>query len=138
MKAWFLWLFAFVLLSCGKDDGKRISEVFVDYRTTITEFDINSDQYDVLVVDGHGVAGLIIYKSGQNSYKAYDRCSSVDPEKKCKVEHNSSFTATDPCSGAMFSLQDGSPVKAPAVRSLKQYRVQVINNFNIRVSNDGN
>jgi nitrite reductase/ring-hydroxylating ferredoxin subunit len=136
MKATILLVFLFTLLSCGKDDGSRIPDVFVDYKTTVTEFNLNSDQNDVLLVNGHGVAGLIIYQSGVNTYKAFDRCSSVEPEKKCQVVPNGSFTATDPCSGAMFSLQDGSPAKAPAVRGLKEYRVQVINNFNIRVSND--
>lgn len=136
MKSGILLVFFITLLSCGKDNGSRIPEVFVDYKTTVLEFDLNSDQNDVLLVQGHGVAGLIICKLAPGSYKAYDRCSSVNPEKKCAVVPDNGFTATDGCSGAMFSLQDGSPVKAPAVRGLKEYRVQVINNFNILVSND--
>jgi nitrite reductase/ring-hydroxylating ferredoxin subunit len=62
-------------------------------------------------------------------------CSSVNPQKRCAVvPDDPNLTATDPCSGAKFSLFDGSPVKAPAARSLKQYRV-IITNFDLMVVN---
>ncbi|MGV3509365.1 MAG: hypothetical protein ACO1N7_08765 [Sphingobacteriaceae bacterium] len=123
-------------LSCSKNDGSRIPEAFVDYRTTVMDFDSRKDENDIVLVNGQGVAGLIICKVGQYSYVAYDRCSSVNPEKRCAVVPDNRFTATDPCSGAMFSLIDGAPAKAPAERNLKRYNVRVSNNFNILVSND--
>ena len=124
------------LLSCGKDRGSRIPEVFVDYRITVQDFENGKGEYDIMFVDGYGVAGLLIYKVGAYQYKAYDRCSSVEPEKKCAVVRHTAFTVKDPCSGALFSLGDGTPQQAPAVRNLKEYSVRVINNFNILVSND--
>lgn len=124
----------FTLLSCGKDNGSRIPDVYVRYNITKQEFDIKKDANNILLVNGHGVAGLIICKISENNYIAFDRCSTVDPEKKCAIVPQSAFTAKDPCSEAIFSLIDGSPQKAPATRSLKQYNVNATQ-FEIMVTN---
>ena len=125
------------LLSCSKDNIDRIPEVFVSYKITLQEFNIKSTN-GLLIVNNQanaGVAGLIIYKRADGAFVAYDRCSSVNPQKRCAVvPDDPNLTATDPCSGAKFSLFDGSPVKAPAQRSLKQYRV-IITNFDLIVVN---
>ncbi|MNL03702.1 hypothetical protein D3C87_1242470 [compost metagenome] len=64
----------------------------------------------------------MIYRTTSGAYVAYDRCSTVNPEKKCAVElDDPSFTVTDKCSGAKYLLEDGSPAKAPAKLSLKKY-----------------
>lgn len=120
-------LLIFTLFSCSKDNEFRIPDVYVDYRVTLQEFQIKNVNR-VLIVNNHGVSGLIIYHRPDNVYVAYDLCSSVNPEKKCAVELGGpSLTVTDPCSGAKFSLYDGTPVKAPATRPLKEYQVTVSN-----------
>lgn len=87
-----------------------------------------------VLIKGYGVAGLIIYRSAYG-YVAYDACSSYQPQNRCAVVlDNPPLTATDPCSGSKFSLTDGTPVKAPATRSLKPYAVNT-NTFEIFVSN---
>lgn len=125
------------LLSCSKDNIDRIPDVYVSYRITLQEFNIKSTN-GLLIVNNQanaGVAGLIIYKRADGAFVAYDRCSSVIPQKRCAVvPDDPNLTATDPCSGAKFSLFDGSPVKAPAEKSLKQYRV-IITNFDLMVVN---
>lgn len=125
------------LLSCSKDSSDRIPEVYVNYKITILEFDINNKNGLLLVnkQNNAGVAGLIIYRRADNAYVAYDRCSSVNPQQRCAVvPDDPNLTATDPCSGAKFSLFDGSPFKAPAKRPLKGYHV-IISNFEIMVVN---
>jgi nitrite reductase/ring-hydroxylating ferredoxin subunit len=125
------------ILSCSKDNIDRIPDVYVSYKITLQEFNIKSTN-GLLIVNNQanaGVAGLIIYKRADGTFVAYDRCSSVNPQKRCAVvPDDPNLTATDPCSGAKFSLFDGSPVKAPAQRSLKQYRV-IITNFDLMVVN---
>ena len=114
-----------VLLSCAKDDGTQIPDVPIEYRITLQEFQIRNKN-GILLVDDRGIAGLIICQKPGGGYAAFDRCSSVYPEKKCAVvPDDSSLTATDPCSGAIFSLYDGLPAKPPAEKPLKQYTVQV-------------
>ena len=84
---------------------------------------------------GYGVAGIIIYRRLDNGYVAFDRCSTVNPEMKNAVGiDDPSLTATDPVSGAKYSLEDGSPVKAPAKSSLKRYNVIIAGNT-IQVTN---
>ncbi len=130
-------MLSFILISCSKDNEDRIPNVYVNYQITLQEFSIKSVN-GLLVVNkanNTGVAGLIIYKKPNNEYVAFDRCSSVNPQQQCAiVPDDPNLTATDPCSGAKFSMYDGSPVKAPAKRGLKEYNV-IITNFTLAVTN---
>ena len=133
----YLYSILFVLLiatGCGKDES-YIPDVPVNYNVTITEFSLKAVN-NVLVVSNNGVGGLLIVKTPLGGYVAFDRCSTVNPEKICKVApDDSGVTATDPCSGAKFSLLDGSPQKAPAERSLKAYNISLQGNTLLHVSN---
>ena len=128
-------LIIFLLLtSCKKDNEGRIPDVYVNYHITLQQFNLENEN-GVFIADGVGVAGIIIYRRPDNNYVAFDRCSSVNPEQKCAIiPDDPSLTATDPCSGAKFSLYDGTPMKAPAKRPLKQYQVN-ISSFEIHVTN---
>jgi hypothetical protein len=77
-------------------------------------------------IAGYGVSGVIVANTAVNGYVAYDRCSAYEPEKRCAVTiDDNKLLVTDPCSGAKWLLQDGTPNKAPAVRSLKPYNVYI-------------
>lgn len=110
---------------CGKEE-LYIPNVAVNFNITIQEFKIKAEN-NILLVPNQGVAGLlIVYNPFTSSYMAYDQCSSVNPEAKCKIVPDAGgLSATDPCSGAKFSLLDGSPAKAPAVKNLKSYNVSL-------------
>lgn len=133
----YLYRILFVLLftiGCGKDEG-FIPDVAVNYNVTLTEFSLKAVN-NVLLVPNNGIGGLLIVKTPLGGYVAFDRCSTVNPEKICKVTpDDSGVTATDPCSGAKFSLLDGSPQKAPAERSLKAYNISLQGNTLLHVSN---
>ncbi|MFM6977006.1 MAG: hypothetical protein ACKOW2_09205 [Sphingobacteriaceae bacterium] len=112
--------------ACMKNDGSLIPDVYVNYQVPANDPSISAlnSPGGAVVVNGHGVAGLIIYNAAGKGLVAYDRCSSVNPEQKCAVNlDDPNLTATDPCSGGKFSMYDGAPVKAPAKRNLKQYTV---------------
>ncbi|WP_423148530.1 hypothetical protein [Rubrolithibacter danxiaensis] len=126
-----------LLFACSKDNESRIPEVYVNFHAPLTDPRLShlNGAGGAVVIDGYGVAGIIIYRRADNAYVAFDRCSSVNPEKQCAVvPDDPSLTATDPCSGAKFSLFDGNPVKAPAKRPLKEYQVNV-SNYEISVIN---
>lgn len=130
-------LYILLLLSCAKDDGTYIPDVYVNYSVPVNDPSISAlnSPGGAVVINGHGVAGIIIYRRADNVYMAYDRCSSVNPQNKCAVNlDNPSLTVTDPCSGAKFSLFDGTPVKAPATKNLKQYQVTA-NSLYLMVTN---
>jgi nitrite reductase/ring-hydroxylating ferredoxin subunit len=123
-------------ISCVKS-GDTIPSVAVNFEATLTDPRLSALKTvnGAVIINGYGYAGLIIFREADGSYAAYDRCSSYQPQNKCALTlDNPSLTATDPCSGSKFSLTDGTPVKAPATRSLKPYTVNV-SNFEIFVSN---
>ena len=126
------WLFA-----CSKGDAERIPNVPVNFRASLNDPALSrlTTPGGAVIVSGHGVAGLILYRRPDGQYMAFDRCSSVNPEQRCAVNlDDPNLTATDPCSGAVFSLFDGAPMKAPAKKPLKQYEV-TITGFELTVMN---
>lgn len=124
----------FLLVSCGKEEN-FIPDVPVNYNVTLVEFGIKAVN-NVLLVPNNGIAGLVIVRTPLGGFVAFDRCSTVNPDSKCKiVPDDSGLTATDPCSGAKFSLLDGTPQKAPAERTLKTYSVSLQGNTTINVRN---
>lgn len=123
-----------MLLSCGKSDDAFIPDVLVNHTITVQEFNIRATN-GVLLIPNVGVAGIMLVRSGAG-YVAFDQLSTVSPEKGCKVSpDDTGITATDPCTGAKFLLTDGSPQKAPAVRSLKQYRAALQGGQIINITN---
>ena len=116
----------FAISACGKQ-GNVVPNVSVNF-----QLQLNDPKYSPLrsvgsavAIDGYGVAGVIVANT-VNGYVAYDRCSAYEPEKRCAVTiSDSNLTVTDPCSGSKWLLQDGTPNKAPAVRSLKAYNVYI-------------
>ena len=133
--AWII-LTVLVLSGCGKASN-MVPNVAVNLSLPLSDprlISLTNSGRPVLI-DGYGVAGLVLYRTALSGYVAYDRCSSYEPKNRCAiVPDNPSLTATDPCSGSKFSLTDGTPVKAPATRSLKQYSVTATQ-FELYVSN---
>lgn len=125
--------FLFLLAGCAKS-GNFIPDVSVNFHVSIQEFKIKAKD-NILLVPDQGIAGLLIVSTAFG-YKAYDRCSSVNPDVKCQITPDEgSITATDPCSGAKFLLTDGSPAKAPAIRNLKAYTVTYQGSQGLHITN---
>jgi nitrite reductase/ring-hydroxylating ferredoxin subunit len=124
-------LFVLIMVtSCAKEDS-IIPDLPVNFSAPLTDPRLSrlSTAGGAVTLAGHGVAGIIIFRRADNAYVAYDRCSTVNPEQKnAVIVDDPSLTATDPVSGAKYSLYDGSPVKAPAKTSLKQYGVTIAGN----------
>ncbi len=125
--AFYFPLFTILLIqSCGKEKN-YITDVPVDIRIPINDYRFSAlNSAGGFVIVNGGVAGIILYKKTTGQIVAYDRCSTYNPESKCAVNvSDPSITATDPCSGSIFTLEDGYSIKAPATRPLKQYQVTV-------------
>lgn len=124
-------LFLFTLFtSCGKQTD-FVPNIAVNFTTLLTDPRLAglSTGNRAVIINNYGIAGLILYRRTDGKYVAYDRCSTVNPQNKCGLNiDESGFTVTDPCSGAKFLLEDGSPAKAPATKYLKQYYVAISNN----------
>jgi nitrite reductase/ring-hydroxylating ferredoxin subunit len=121
--------------ACGKS-GDYVPNISVNFQMALTDPRLSAlrNPGGAVIVNGYGVAGLILYRT-TSGYAAYDRCSAYLPQNKCALTlDNPTLTVTDPCSGAKWLLQDGTPVKAPAIKSLKAYTVNV-SYFEIFVTN---
>lgn len=137
MKRFWVVVISVICFSCGKTDNSYIPDIAINFSAPLTDPRLSklTASGGAVLISGYGVSGLIIYRSASAGYVAYDRCSSYEPQNRCAVTLDSpTLTVTDNCSGSKFSLEDGSPVKAPATRSLKSYVVNVSNN-EIFVSN---
>ncbi len=124
-----LMVMLFFFSSCGKEEN-YVPDYPVNFSAPLTDPSLSrlSTINGAVSFNNHGVAGIIIYRS-INGYVAYDRCSTVNPEQKNAVMvDDPSLTATDPKSGAIYLLNDGSPFKAPAKTSLKKYNVTIAGN----------
>jgi len=127
-------LIVMLFTSCGKEEN-YIPDVPVNFNVTVVEFGIKAVN-NVLLVPNVGVAGVIIVKTPLGGYVAFDRCSTVNPQNLCKiVPDDNGVTATDPCTGAKFSLLDGTPQKAPAEKTLRVYSISLQGNTNLNVRN---
>ncbi|SMC79561.1 Rieske (2Fe-2S) protein [Pedobacter africanus] len=130
-------LLVLLLAGCGKEN-LVIPNVPVNFSVQLTDPRMIrlSSPGGAVAFDNYGVAGIVIYRTTSGNYVAYDRCSTVNPEKRCAVElDDPSFTVTDKCSGAKYLLEDGSPAKAPAELSLKKYNTSVSGGNTLRVTN---
>jgi nitrite reductase/ring-hydroxylating ferredoxin subunit len=126
-KLFLLVLTTLSFISCGKS-GNAIPSVAVNFQAALTDPRLSALNVagGSVVLSGYGVAGLILYREPDLTYAAYDRCSSYLPQNHCAVNVDAGgFTVTDPCSGAKWSLADGTPVKAPATVSLRSYNISV-------------
>jgi len=125
-KLFLLGIIAVTFQSCVKSNSV-IPDVSVNIQIAVNDPRISALHVPGGAVEiGGGVAGLILYREADDSYACYDRCSTVNPQQHNAVNLDAgNFTATDPVSGGKFSMIDGSPVKAPAVTSLKSYNVDV-------------
>jgi nitrite reductase/ring-hydroxylating ferredoxin subunit len=70
-----------------------------------------------------GSRGIIVFRSEYNTFKAYDRHCSYEPENECgKVSvTEDNIIAIDSCCSSKFQLIDGLPIDGPATRGLQQY-----------------
>jgi nitrite reductase/ring-hydroxylating ferredoxin subunit len=128
-------LMTIVCLSCGKNSDP-IPDVAVYIQGSLSSSTFSKVKgVGVAITISGGVAGIIVYHRADGAYVAYDRCSSYQPEKKCAINIDSGdLTATDPCSGSVFLLYDGTPSKLPATQSLKAYSV-FVDGYSIIIQN---
>jgi len=132
-----LGLFLIFSPSCKDEDNNNIPLTEVNF---IIQLD-DPDYIRLKTIGGWeylsgGSRGIIIYRLGQNEFRAYDRHCTFQPSNTCalvSVDPNN-ITASDDCCGSAFLLSDGSVSRPPATTSLKQYQT-VYDGTTLRVSN---
>lgn|SRR5690606_5004892 len=121
----FLLLIACLPFAACKKGGCNVVG-YVPFQMTISLVQYNELRLPMqpVVLERGGVAGLIVMQVNDGQYVAFDRCSTVHPEKQCAVELDGNRpVAVDPCSGATYILTNGSP-SAIAECPLRPYYVK--------------
>jgi hypothetical protein len=130
MRKYSLYLFlpfmALWMLGCNKNRQHPVPSIPFDMT-----IDINLPSYNALIgVGGYaylnaGSKGVIIYRRGIDEFVAFDRHSPADPEGICPEalypSSDNFLMLVDSCSGATFSLFDGSPMSGSDF-GLRQYQ----------------
>jgi nitrite reductase/ring-hydroxylating ferredoxin subunit len=123
-----LTIFLLLFIRCEDNTTRPFPYVHVDVTFDIgTELDgILSGEY--VFIEDKGYGGLIIYRSSQNIFKAFDRACVYRPNDKCILERDEKFETlvSCPCCSSRFQIIDnGRGFDGPAgSMQLKQYNVE--------------
>ncbi|MDD2411439.1 MAG: hypothetical protein RBS19_02845 [Bacteroidales bacterium] len=117
--------FITILSSCKKDDDQWIPNIYVNF-----QINPNSTEFlDLNLIGGYayvigGVKGIVIYREDMETFKAFDRACpyDYDVEGSSVVMDSSGLILVDTLCGSSFIITDGSVIRGPATRGLKQYR----------------
>ena len=141
MKKYLILLLALPLLLCCSSDEVRNNPYLPSYNfdypidmTLPIYNDLRNPSNPVVVnVAGVGINGVIVMNTG-SGYVAFENTCPNQEITNCSILEINGILAKCPCDGVEYSLYDGGPT-TPARFGLKVYRVQVLNNTNIRIYN---
>ena len=76
-----------------------------------------------MITGGYNNNGIVVYRSGIDEFKAYDRTCPYNIEDDCRVyiDSTSQVLVKCPCCGSKYELVYGSVVQTPAKVPLKEY-----------------
>jgi nitrite reductase/ring-hydroxylating ferredoxin subunit len=116
--------FLFTIISC-KDKNETVPNTFVDifiYTNNPEYVRLNSPGGWVYVQGG--LKGIIVYRSSNDEFKAYERSCPYQVEKACQtvVTSDNVTIADTSCCGSNFNISDGGVSKGPASQGLRQYQ----------------
>ena len=118
--------------SCEQNAANNgIPYVFVDVYVYTTD----PAFIDLSVIGGWtyitgGSRGIIIYRSGQAEFMAFDRHTPFSPNESCAVAYveDANLVAVDPCSETKYSLFDGTVIEGQGSLPLQRYQTTFDNN----------
>lgn len=135
----FILLVGVLLSGCNKNATHPVPSIPFDFTINLTLPSYSS----LLGVSGWayvsgGSKGIIVYRRGIDDFVAFDRHSPSDPNGECAVpltpDNDNYLQLNDECSGATFSLYDGSPISG-AEYGLRQYQTSWNGNETLRIYN---
>lgn len=135
----FLFAALLFVFSCNKNKNHPVPSIPFDITINIS-LPSYSDLQGVgswAYVSG-GAKGIIVYRKSFDQFVAFDRQSPADGGADCATpltpDTSNFLQLNDVCSGARFSLYDGSPMSGSDF-GLRQYQVVWDGNFMVRIYN---
>ncbi len=120
-------LIAFVLLIGSYQTYSQAAFPTVTVNLSYPQFQRLKLDGGYVYIEGAGLRGIILYRTGENSFVAYERACPHHPEESCAVVQvdGSSLYMVDHCCKSTFNFSDGQPTGGPAQRPLLQYRIEI-------------
>ncbi len=110
--------------ACGEEQQVIIPSVPVDIRLNLSSQEAVPLRTDggAIYLNG-GLRGIIVYRKNQDTYLAFERACTFEPEKECaRVEIDGSLLfMIDKCCGSQFDYE-GYPRGGPAPAPLRRYQ----------------
>lgn len=131
-------LFSTGIISCKKNNKHPVPNIPFDIN-----INIDLPTYNNLTgvggsayVNG-GSKGIVVYRRSIHEFVAFDRHSPAEEgscEQALVIDSTNTLQLNDLCSGARFSLYDGSPI-SDSEYGLRMYATQFDGNSNLRIFN---
>lgn len=130
----------FSLFSCSESDTDP-NAILPNVPVNETVF-LNNPQYINLKAVGGwaytqgGISGIILYRAGTTNYLAWERAAPHLVPKTCsQMTVENSIIMYCSCDESKFSIIDGSPQTDGINYSVKFYRVDILGNNTLRITN---
>ncbi|HLO74092.1 MAG TPA: hypothetical protein VK164_09175 [Flavobacterium sp.] len=140
MKKYILLVLVAVFISCDKENFNNTNPYLPNYAFTYN-INMNLPQYNSLKFPSNavyinagntGVRGVFVFNTG-SGYVAFDAACPNQALSSCSTMTLNGINAVCPCDDVSYSLFSG---QAPEMEyPMKQYRVEQLDDFNLRVYN---
>ncbi len=140
MKKYILLVLVAVFISCDKENFNNKNPYLPNYAFTYN-INMNLPQYNSLKFPSNavyinagntGVRGVFVFNTG-SGYVAFDAACPNQALSSCSTMTLNGINAVCPCDDVSYSLFSG---QAPEMEyPMKQYRVEQLDDFNLRVYN---
>ncbi|MGX7667264.1 hypothetical protein [Flavobacterium pedocola] len=133
--------FLMVVLSCDKDSNVNDNNPYLPNYPVNVQLNLNLPEYNGLNyvsnpvyvnLAGSGIRGLIVMKTGEGMYNAFDRACPNQALSDCSTMTISGINALCPCDEKEYSLYSGQA--AGVQYPMKKYRVELMGNY-LRIFN---
>lgn len=125
-----LMIISLTFLGCEPQIDDQIPFAFVEIDINLN----NAEYFDLQLNSGYvyilgGVRGIIVYRENENTYRAFERNSPVDPLGACSIVDvdSSGLFMVDHCHGVFFDFH-GMPISGGSF-PLRQYSVILDQNW---------
>jgi nitrite reductase/ring-hydroxylating ferredoxin subunit len=123
----FHWIIAFTLVMVSYNSYSQAAFPTVTVNLSYPQYQRLKMDGGYVYIEGAGLRGVILYRSGENAYIAFERACPHHPEESCAIVQvdGSSLYMIDHCCKSTFNFSDGQPTGGPAQRPLLQYRIEI-------------
>ncbi len=140
MKKIFIFFALIFIFSCSDDDDLR-NDILPNVPVNETIHLLNPEFINLQVPGGWayangGIKGIIIYRSGGNTYIAFERSAPhLNPQSCSKMTVKNGIKMVCSCDDSEFQLINGAPMTDGVNYAARQYRVDVLGNSTLHITN---